>query len=98
MGETDSAVHPLDWIPNIRPANTLEPKEGLKRDLKSTTYHLSTNPKPFHGRYYPGETIDCGAQTCKGSSEHKHKSALNCGCVEVSFPLLNFMEKITLIQ
>ncbi|KAF8968773.1 hypothetical protein BDZ97DRAFT_1797979 [Flammula alnicola] len=37
----------------------------------------------FHGRYYTGETMDCGSDICKTSRAHKHKTANNCGCPEV---------------
>ncbi|KAF8346585.1 hypothetical protein F5887DRAFT_882893 [Amanita rubescens] len=37
----------------------------------------------FHGRYYTGETKDCGSTACKTSGSHKHKTAPNCGCPEV---------------
>lgn len=36
----------------------------------------------FHGRYFTGETLDCGSDSCKTSRAHKHK-ANNCGCAEV---------------
>ncbi|TFK27320.1 hypothetical protein FA15DRAFT_666616 [Coprinopsis marcescibilis] len=37
----------------------------------------------FHVRYYTGETLDCGSDSCKSSASHKHKTANNCGCPEV---------------
>ncbi|PFH50354.1 hypothetical protein AMATHDRAFT_145237, partial [Amanita thiersii Skay4041] len=37
----------------------------------------------FHGRYFTGETKDCGSDACKTSVRHKHKTAINCGCPEV---------------
>ncbi|KAF9040074.1 hypothetical protein BJ165DRAFT_1531050 [Panaeolus papilionaceus] len=36
----------------------------------------------FHGRYFTGETSDCGSDSCKTSRAHKHK-ANNCGCAEI---------------
>ncbi|TFK37570.1 hypothetical protein BDQ12DRAFT_684901 [Crucibulum laeve] len=37
----------------------------------------------FHGRYFTGETLDCGSDSCKTSSAHKHKTTKACTCPEI---------------
>ncbi|KIK09426.1 hypothetical protein K443DRAFT_82365 [Laccaria amethystina LaAM-08-1] len=37
----------------------------------------------FHGKYYTGETMDCGSDCCKSSNSHKHKTANKCSCPEI---------------
>ncbi|KIM35733.1 hypothetical protein M413DRAFT_53245, partial [Hebeloma cylindrosporum] len=37
----------------------------------------------FHGRYYTGEILDCNSPICKTSQRHMHKTAPNCGCLEI---------------
>ncbi|KAI0669032.1 hypothetical protein C8Q78DRAFT_224898 [Trametes maxima] len=53
--------------------------------------------KHFHGRYYTGEKVDCGSQTCKTSAAHIHPPTMNCRCPTVRHcPIVHQTSKTTL--